>query len=184
MTSQHGLGVVVVMVMVTVGIFAPAPHSGAVQRASGPERPDEAFTVYLSSELKDKEGSKYKAEKVKKEVEKRIKNEKHWFIIAKSPEKADIFVEVVRHTVNERMRHKMVARVNQSGNGKDWVTETWAQEQHEFEVRVDVFGTQKLVTGEDVRESGGSMKRAAENLAKNLVTLCRENYEEFSRLRR
>ena len=49
---------------------------------------------------------------------------------------------------------------------------------------MDTFGKQRLVKGEDTRDNGGSLKRAAEDLAEKLELFCRENYEELSRLRR
>ena len=170
-----------VVVLAGMCLALPALGVGLEDEA---DLPDEAFTVFVVSEMEDEAAEDYSPEKVKKEVEKRIKKNRRWFVVAKSPEKAELFVNVVRHTVDEQMRHKMVARVNVSGNGKDWVTETWAQEQHFLQVRVDYFGKQKLVEGEDVRENGGTLKRAAENLTTNLEAFCREHYEELSRLRR
>ena len=150
----------------------------------GPKEPDEAFSVYVFSNLEDEEDADYEVAKVLKELEKRVKKHKKWFIVAKSPERAEIRLELTRHTVDEVMRHQLVSRVNVSGNGKDWVTETWNQERHYLEARFDSFGRQALIEGEDVREQGGSMKRAVEELVDNLELHCREQYVELSRLRR
>jgi len=168
----------------TLGVLvlgAAAAHSA---QTDGPDRPDERFSVYVASELEDTEDTKYKSDKVRKELEKKIKDQKKWFIVAKTPDKAEILVNIVRHSVDEQMRHKLVSRVNVSGNGKNWVTETWSQERHFLEVRVDTFGKQRLVDAEDARENGGSLKKVSEILAENLEALCRENYEELSRVRR
>lgn len=150
----------------------------------GPKEPDEAFSVYVFSNLEDEEDTKTEVEKVVKELEKRVKKHKKWFIVAKSPERAEIRLELTRHTVDEVMRHKLVSRVNVNGNGKNWVTETWNQERHFLEARFDAFGRQAILEGSDEREQGGSMKRAVENLVDNLELHCRESYAELSRLRR
>lgn len=151
---------------------------------SGPEEPDERFSVYVLSELEDTPEAKYESKKIRSEVEKKVKDQKKWFIVSKGPEKAEIELTIVRHTVEERMRHKLVPRVDVSGTNKNWVTETWAQENHYLEARVSAFGTQSLLRVEDTRENGGSLKRVSEKLAESLESHCRERYEELSRLRR
>lgn len=153
---------------------------------SGRDEPDEAFAVYVFTNLEDdpEKDDKYDVEKVTKEVKNRIKKDKKWFIVTDSPEKADIKLEIVRHTVNAQVRHRMDARVNATGTGKDWVTETWMQEHHYLEVETDTYGRKQVIEAQDAREKGGSLKKAAENLTEQLETYCRENYEDLSRLRR
>ena len=115
----------VILLAWTVGLAGPTLGTDDDPKDVGPKRPDEAFAVYVLTNLEDGADRKYKAEKVKKEVEKRIKKQKHWFIVAKSPDKAEIIVEIVRHTLDERVRHQLVSRVDVSGNAKNCVTETW-----------------------------------------------------------
>ena len=71
-------------IVVTLVLVGPALAGGSDPQNVGPERPDEAFTVFVFSSLEDEEDTKYKAKKVKQEVEKRIKSHKHWFIVAKN----------------------------------------------------------------------------------------------------
>ena len=153
---------------------------------SGPDKPDEAFAVYVYSSLEDDpaKDDEYDADKVTKEIRNAVKKDKKWFIVTESPEKADIMLEIVRHTVNAQVRHRMVSRVNATGVGKDWVTETWMQEHHYLEVGIDTYGREQILEAHDTREKGGTLKKAAENLTEQLETFCRENYEELSRRRR
>jgi hypothetical protein len=151
-----------------------------------PDRPSEPFAVlvYTSPSEPDAPDSKYPLAKVVDEVSKRIEARKNWFLVTDSPERATIRVEVVRHSLNERMRIRLEPRVDATGTRKDWVDVSWVQEEHYLEARVEMpGGGQALVQGSDAREKGGSLKKAAAHLAENLELLCRERYWELETAR-
>jgi hypothetical protein len=143
-----------------------------------PDEPKERLTVFVFTEQVDDETTpkgKFPIRRVTDEVRKRVRDRKKWFVTSERREGADVLVEVMRHTVEERMRTRMEYRVNESGNGKQLVDVTWTEEQHFIEARVALAGGfQTLVEGRDVREQGGSLKGAASDLAVKLEELCRE----------
>jgi hypothetical protein len=149
-----------------------------------PDEPAERFTVLVFSNQADDPDVKYPLSKVTKEVAKRIKKQKKWFLVSDNPDKAEIRIEVVNHSVSHRMRVSMEYRMDPSGTGKHLVDVSTMEELHFIEGRVNLpGGTQVLVKGADERVKNGSLKRAAENFADNLEDLCRARYWELAEAR-
>ncbi len=149
-----------------------------------PEEPAERFTVLVFTNQPDDPESKYSMSKVAREVTKRIKKHKKWFLVSDNPDKAEIRLEVLRHSVSERMRVSMEYRMDSSGTGKHLIDVSTMEELHFIEARVDLpGGIQVLVKGADERVENGSLKRAAQNFAKNLEALCRARYWELAEAR-
>ena len=149
----------------------------AQEERKTPKRPDQPFTVFVYTEgLKNDDVD---MPKVAKEVAKRI-GKKKWLKVVKTHDDADIVVEVMTHLVNEQHRTKIDSRVNLRGVGKNYYDYNFVTERHRIETRVNFPDrSQKLLTGADDREQGGSMKGAASNLASQLEEHCKENYWHF-----
>lgn len=142
-----------------------------------PDEPEERFTILVFTEQPDDEEAEVSLSRVTEEVAKCIKDRKKWLFVTDRPERAEITVEVMNHTLDERMRTRMEHRVDATGVNKQLVDVTWNEEHHFIEARVLLpGGYQKLLTGADVRERGGSFKRAASNLAEELEALVKERY--------
>lgn len=142
-----------------------------------PDEPDEVFTVFVFTEQPDDEDAKFKMSKVTEELSKRIKDHKKWFHVDKRADRAEISVEVMNHTLEERMRTRMEYRVDATGLNKQLVDVNWNEEHHFVEARIDLpGGHQKLITGADERERGGSLKGACKDLADELESLVKERY--------
>lgn len=149
-----------------------------------PEEPAERFTVLVFTTQPDDPDVKYPYSKVTKEVAKRIKKQKKWFLVSDDPDKAEIRLEVVHHSVSNRMRVSMEYRMDPSGVGKHLVDVNTMEEIHFIEARVDLpGGTQLIVKGSDERAKGGSLKRATENFADNLEAVCRARYWQLAEAR-
>lgn len=151
------------------------------QRPS-PDAPSERYTVLVHTSAAEDEGPSepYPMARVADEVARRIEDRKKWFILTDDPDRAEIIVDVVSHALDEQVRTRIETRVDVTGTRKEWVDVSWVQEQHFLEARVDLpGGAQALVKGSDTRQRGGTLKHAAEELAKDLERLCRERYEEL-----
>jgi hypothetical protein len=149
-----------------------------------PEEPAERFTVLVFSQQPDDPELKYPMSKVVKEVKNRVKKQKKWFLVSDQADKAEIKIEVVNHTVRERMRTYMEYRMDPTGVGKHLVDMNEMQEYHSIETRVNLPGeVQVLLKGNDEEVKGGSLKRAAQNLAENLEALCKERYWDLAEAR-
>lgn len=154
----------------------------AVAQRPAPDAPSERFSVLVHTSAMEEEApdDSYPMGKVADEVKKRIEGRKKWFVVTVDPDRADILVDVVNHAVDEQLRTRLETRVDVTGTQKEWVDVSWVQEQHFLEARVDFpGGRQFLVKGSDTREKGGSLKHAAEELARDLERLCREHYREL-----
>lgn len=142
-----------------------------------PDEPDEPFTIRVFTEQPDEENAKVKLSKVTDELGKRVKNHEKWFHLDKRPERAEITVEVMNHTLEERMRTRMEYRVDATGVNKQLVDVNWNEEHHFVEARITLpGGHQKLITGVDERERGGSLKGACDDFADKLEALVKEEY--------
>lgn len=149
-----------------------------------PDEPAERFTVLVVTQEPDDPDAKYPMRKVVDEIKKRVKKHKKWFLVSDLPDKAEIEMEVLKHTVTERMRTSMEYRVDPRGVGKHLVDVNTLQEYHSIEVRVSLPGeVQVLLSGKDEEVKGGSLKRAAQNLADNLEALIKDRYWELSEAR-
>lgn len=115
--------------------------------------------------------------KVTEQIAERIEDRKKWFVLTERADGAEILVDVVNHAHDEQVHTRLETRVDVTGTRKEWVDVSWVQEQHFLEARVEFpDGAQAIVKGSDTRTRGGSLKHAAEELAKNLELLCRERY--------
>ena len=150
----------------------------AQQTRKPPKNPDEPFKVFVFTEgLKNEDVD---MPKVAEEVSERIRKKKKWFKIVDERDGADMVVEVLTHLVSEQHRRELDMRVDYTGVGKNYYDNNWVTERHRIETRVTWPNHhQKIVTGADEREKGGSLKRAASNLADQLEDHCRENYWAF-----
>ncbi len=169
---MQGRVLIAVLSAVFLGSF-----SLAQEQRKTPKRPDQPFTVFVYTEgLKNDDVD---MPKVAKEVAKRI-GKKKWLKVVKTHDDADIVVEVLTHLVNEQHRTRIDSRVNVGGVGKTYYDSNFVTERHRIETRVTLPDRrQKLLTGADDREQGGSMKGAASNLAGQLEDHCKENYWRF-----
>jgi len=147
----------------------------AEQQRKPPKKPERQFLVFVYTEGLTNED--IDMPRVAEEVSKRIAKKKKWLKVVDRRDRADIVVEVLTHLVDEQSRTILDYRVDDKGVGKNIYENTYVSERHRIETRITLpDGTQKLVTGADERERGGSMKSAASNLAKQLEDHCKENY--------
>ena len=154
--------------------FLVAIGFGQEQRKP-PKKPDQPFLVFVYTEGLTNEDVDMPA--VTEELSKRIARKKKWLKVVDSRDRADIVVEVLTHFVDEQSRTILDYRVDDQGIGKHLYENTYVSERHRIETRITLpDGTQKIFTGADDRERGGSMKSAASNLAKQLEEHCKENY--------
>jgi hypothetical protein len=167
-----GLTVVLVIIASALAAAADTPEQRPV-----PDEPDEPFTIFVFTKQADDKDAKVKVSKVTEEVAKRIKDRKKWFFVSKRADRAEIEVEVMNHTLEERMRTRMEYRVDATGVNKQLVDVNWNEEHHFIEARVTLpDGHQVLLTGADERERGGSLKGAASDFAGKLEELVKEKY--------
>lgn len=153
----------------------------------GPDAPSERYAVLVHTTATEDEdpSDPYPMARVTDEVAKRIEDRRKWFILTDDPDRAEIVVDVVNHAFDEQVRTRIETRVDVTGTRKEWVDVSWVQEQHFLEARVHLpGGAQALVKGSDTRQKGGTLKHAAEELAKDLERLCRERYEDLESERR
>ncbi len=154
--------------------FLVAIGFGQEQRKP-PKKPDQPFLVFVYTEGLTNED--VDMPRVAEEVSKRIAKKKKWLKVVDNLDSADIVVEVLTHLVDEQSKTILDMRVNDQGVGKNYYENTWVVEQHRIETRITLAdGAQKIFTGRDERERGGSMKRAASDLASQLEEYCKENY--------
>ncbi|HSF14278.1 MAG TPA: hypothetical protein VLK65_01850 [Vicinamibacteria bacterium] len=133
-----------------------------------PTSPTERFTLLVLTAQPDDKEAKVPLSKVTEEVAKRIKDRKSWFLVSNRRDRAELTVEVMNHTLEERMRTRMEYRVDATGTNKELVDITWNEEHHFIEARIHLpGGHQTLLTGADERERGGSFKGAASDLAES-----------------
>ena len=145
------------------------------QQRKPPKKPDQPFMVYVYTEGLTNED--VDMPKVTREVSKRVGKKKKWLKIVEDRESADVIIEVLTHLVHEQHRRELDMRVNDQGTGKNFYDNNWITERHRIETRVTLpSGAQKMFTGADERERGGSMRGAAANFAKQLERYCKENY--------
>ena len=139
----------------------------ATEQRKAPKRPEEVFLVYVYTEgLVNEDVDMPRAAN---EVSKRISKKKKWLKVVDSRERASIVVEVLTHIVDEQSRTLLDYRVDDQGIGKHLYEDTFVSTRHRIEARVTFpDGTQKIFTGEDKRDRGGSIKGAASSLANQL----------------
>ena len=147
----------------------------ATQQRKAPKRPNKVFLVYVYTDgLVNEEVDMPRAAN---EVSKRIGKKKKWLKVIDNRESADVVVEVLTHAVSEQSRTLLDYRVDDQGIGKHLYEDTFVSIRHRIETRVSFpDGTQKLFTGEDKRDRGGSIKGAASSLANQLEDYCKDNY--------
>lgn len=140
-----------------------------------PKKPEQPFTVYVFTEGLTNED--VDMPKVAEEVAKRIGSKKNWLKVVDEREGADFVVEVLTHLVSEQHRRELDMRVDFRGTGKSYYDNNWITERHRIEARVTLpTRAQKILTGADERERGGSVKGAANHLAEQLEDYSKENY--------
>ncbi|GMR22269.1 MAG: hypothetical protein BMS9Abin37_0606 [Acidobacteriota bacterium] len=164
-----------VLIAIVCGVVYFGTTSFAQEQRKPPKKPDRPFMVYVYTEGLTNED--VDMPKVAEEVSKRVAKKKKWLKIVNDRESADIIIEVLTHLVHEQHRMELDTRVNDTGTGKTYYDSNWITERHRIETRVTFpSGAQKMFTGADERDRGGSMKGAAGNLAKQLENYCKENY--------
>jgi len=155
-----------------------AATSFAQEHRKPPKKPDQPFIVYVYT--KGLTNEDVDMPKVAKEVSKQIARKKKWLKVVDESDNADVVVEVLTHLVHEQHRRELNMRVNDKGVGKSYYDENWITERHRIETRITLpGGVQKMFTGVDERERGGSLKGAARNLSDQLEDYCKENYWEL-----
>lgn len=151
--------------------------SFAQEQRKTPKKPEKPFTVFVFTEGLTNED--VDMPKVTKEVANRV-NKKKWLDTTDDRDSADMVIEVLTHAVHEQHRTELDMRVNYRGTGKSYYDNTWLTERHRIEARVTLpTGAQRMITGADEREKGGSVKGAASHLANQLEDLCKENYWDY-----
>jgi len=147
----------------------------AQEQRKPPKKPDQPFLAFVYTEGLTNEDVDMPG--VAEEVSKRIAKKKKWLKVVDSRDGADIVMEVLTHIVNEQSRTVLDMRVNDQGVGKNYYENTFISERHRIETRITLpDGTQKVFTGVDERDRGGSVKGAASNLASQLEDYCKEHY--------
>ena len=150
----------------------------AEEQRKPPKKPDRPFLVFVYTEGLANED--VDMPRVTEEVSKRIAKKKKWLKVVESRDRANIVVEVLTHLVHEQSRTILDYRVDDQGVGKHLYENTYVSERHRIETRITLpNGTQKLFTGADERDQGGSVKGAASDLAKQIEDHCKENYWDF-----
>ena len=159
-------------VLATVG---PAILGLAQEERTPPKKPERPFAVFVYTE--GLTNDEVDMPEVASEVAKRIDKKKRWLDVVASRDEADVVVEVMTHAVNEQHRTKIDSRVDFRGVGKNYYDTNFVTEWHRIEARITFpDGSQRMLTGRDERERGGSVKGAASDLAKRLEETCKENY--------
>lgn len=148
-----------------------------------PKKADVPFTVHVFTEAKGSPEIMERIDDTTQEISKRIGKKKKWFRSTPSRDSAEITVEIVSHVINRQHVSQLDSRVNATGVGKSWVDTNYLVEHHYIEARVTLLGSQKMFTGHDERKRGGNMKRAADDLIKQIESYCQENYWELSEKR-
>ena len=157
------------------GLICVGSVALAQEQRKPPKNPDKPFTVYLFTDGLTNED--VDMPRVTEEVSKRVAKNKKWFKVVDEREGADFVIEMLTHAVQEQHRRELDMRVDLQGTGKNYYDNNWITERHHIESRVTLpSGAQKMFTGADDREKGGSLKGAATNLANQLETYCKENY--------
>ena len=143
-----------------------------------PQKIDSPFAVFVL--VKEAPNQEIDLRAVTDEVANRVAKKKKWLKVVDNRDDADIVVEVLAHLMAEEEHRRLDLRRAGSGdvnmyNNRNWVY--WVSERHRIETRVTLpSGAQKMFTGVDEHERGGSMKGAASNLANELEDYCKENY--------
>ncbi|GMR22268.1 MAG: hypothetical protein BMS9Abin37_0605 [Acidobacteriota bacterium] len=150
----------------------------AREQTKPPSKPDSPFAVFLLA--KEAVNEEIDLQTVTDELANRVAKKKTWLKVVDKRDEADIVVEVLAHLVTEEEHRRLDLRVDTSGDikvyeHKNWVY--WISDRHRIEIRVTLpSGAQKMLTGEDGRERGGSLAGAASNVAEQLEDLCKKNY--------
>ena len=162
-----------------VACLGPDSLAGlAREQRKPPKKPVSPFAVFLF--VKEAANQEIDLQPVSDEVANRVAKKKKWLKVVDNRDDADIVVEVLTHRIDEQEHRRLDLRVDRSGDvnvydHKNWVY--WVSDRHRIETRVTLpSGAQKMFTGEDGRERGGSLGGAASDLAEQLEDFCKKNY--------
>ena len=154
----------------------------AREQRKPPQKIDSPFAVFLFARETPNQGIDLRA--VTDEVANRVAKKKKWLKVVDNRDDADIVVEVLAHLMADEEHRRLDLRRAGRGdvnmyNNRNWVY--WVSERHRIETRVTLpGGAQKMLTGEDGHERGGSLEGAASDLAEQLEDYCKVNYRDLA----
>jgi tetratricopeptide (TPR) repeat protein len=166
-----------------------SPYLPVAQERTPPEKPAERFTVLVEVDA-EAVGPGETREELLERVEKRLGKRKKWLFVTDRPDKAEVFVRVLRHRVRTEQVTTLTTRVRyraSSGDDNapvDYVDTNYLSERHYLQATMEVFGTSRVLVGHDGRKKGASLDGAASALAEELEAFLRASYWELVEERR
>jgi hypothetical protein len=139
-----------------------------------PRRPPEPFSVFVHASEPDDADLREGLEKAADEIRDRVRGRRNWFRIADAAEGAAITVRVINYRTSQMMLPKLERLVI---NGRVELVERSEIVEYHYVDAVALAGTlRQSLTGLDERETGPSLRNAANHLAEQLEEFCKDNY--------
>ncbi|HXV61642.1 MAG TPA: hypothetical protein VEK15_13170 [Vicinamibacteria bacterium] len=159
---------------------------GATSLFEPPKRAAEPFRVFVIASPEDAtDDERVPIEEARLELAKRIDKNEKWFRLASTPEEAEILVDITNYWTRQERRVLSTWGVvpPTEGGQPDKTQMVEIVTYHFLEARVELFGAERMLRGERVRNEGGKAKDAVRDLARRLEELCRNEYDYLMRRR-
>jgi hypothetical protein len=148
-----------------------------------PKEPEERFAVFVYAVDNAEAGGEHSIPEVVDEVKAKLQKRKRWFLLAPSPEKAELVVEILGHRVEARMED-VVRSFDFSTTALGPPTEPVLVETHYINSRLEGLGYERSLTGTLERKtSGGNLGHAASSLAQKLEKFVKDHYWQMTEWR-
>ncbi|HSF16275.1 MAG TPA: hypothetical protein VLK65_12055 [Vicinamibacteria bacterium] len=170
-----------VVILATIGSSALA-----TPRFEPPKKAIDPFRVFFKASPEEStDDERAQIEEARIELAKRLDENKKWFRVMSAQEEAEILIDLTNYWTREERRVLSTWGVVPPTEGgqpnKTQMVEIVTF--HVLEARVELFGAERMLRGERVRNEGGKAKDAVKDLVRRIEELCRDEYDYSMRRR-